>query len=348
MRALRLTLGRMNIARGKGKQANGKVTEMTTHGMNIATIALASAGLLLASTGQAAPAAEAPSGGLTFLVASDHFEDVPPGFVPAMVDLKPAFVVGVGDLVMRSQERDFRVFEKVVLAPLKGVGADYFPVLGNHDFPNENWKKLWGNEKGRPYYSFDRGDCHFVILDLNKAMAPDGKTFAPGSEQEAIQKFGENFKAGSAQHSWLQRDLAQTNKRHIFVFAHIPAFTFGDKTPAVEIQREISPLCEKHKVSVFFTAHDHSYQRFVPLRVDLSGGKPRPVPDDENGVVYVVSAVGDKRGNIYKVKRNPLHAACASVSNFLRVEVKGDTAEIAAIEVPSRREIDRFVVRSRR
>ncbi len=52
------------------------------------------------------------------------------------------------------------------------------------------------------------------------------------------------------QYQWLVRDLEQTKRKHVFVFGHIPAITFGDKRPALEIQRELSTLFEKHSKSV--------------------------------------------------------------------------------------------------
>ncbi len=167
-------------------------------------------------------------GVLTFAVTSDHMEDLPKNIIKGLVDAKPKFVVLNGDIVFNGREADFRKLTRVFLEPLKQAGIDWYPVIGNHDFPVEpNWKKFWGQDKGRPYYSFDSGPAHLVILDSNK-LVYGGRTYKEGTELAYLVEQSKDLAKGSEQYNWLAGDLDKTRQKFIFVFHHEPAVSFGD------------------------------------------------------------------------------------------------------------------------
>ena len=297
---------------------------------------------------QAAPEREQ---GFTWIATADHFEEPVDGLIERVVAAKPAFVIGVGDLVFRSRAEDFPVFEKVIIEPLAAVGAKFYPVIGNHDFPlDDRWSTFWPPPTNRPYYSFDYGNSHFVILDTNKAMLDEAgaetEPYEEGSELRAIQTQASDFEPGSAQYEWLVKDLEQTTRKHIFVLFHEPAFSYGGHESSTAIQTALCPLFERHRVTAALSGHSHGYERFVPQRVDLSSGSPVAVPDEENGVVYVVAAGGWK--NLYDIARHETHAATAKEYHFVKIDVVGDRAKFSAIRAGDGKLLDTFEVTSRR
>lgn len=317
-------------------------------------------GLLLVALGlscapsESVPEAGAPPGGdsFTWVAVSDHLDEPVEGLVSGIVAVEPAFVVSVGDVVFQSQQESFDTVKRLILDPLAEVGAGFYPVIGNHDFPlDDRWSTFWPPPTNRHYYSFDYGNSHFVILDVNQVFLLEGgksgdEHYEPGSEEYAMRTQAQSFQPGSAQYEWLVEDLSQTDKTHIFVFFHEPAFSYGGHEGSTVIQRVLCPIFEKHRITAAFSGHSHGYERFVPLRVDLSSGSPVPVRDEENGVVYVVAAGGYHR--VYDITPTPLHAAFAKAHNFARIDVRGDTAECTVIEPETGAVLDSFRLKSRR
>ena len=313
--------------------------------------------LIAAGCGHGMPAAEEQQAafereqGFTWVATADHFEEPVEGLIEHVVAAKPAFVVGIGDLVFQSRPQDFAVFEKVIIEPLAAVGAKFYPVVGNHDFPlDDRWSTFWPEPTNRLYYSFDYGNSHFAILDTNRAMldeaGAEGEPYEEGSEFHAIQTQASDFEPGSAQYEWLSRDLEQTTKKHVFVLFHEPAFSYGGHESSPRIQAALCPLFERHRVTAALSGHSHGYERFVPLRVDMSSGSPVAVRDEQNGVVYVVAAGGWR--NLYDITRHETHAAIAKEYHFLQVDVDGDVAKFTAVRAQDGRALDTFEVKSRR
>jgi len=288
----------------------------------------------------------------TWIAEGDHLDKPAEGLVQRMVAAKPAFVVGTGDLVFESQPQDYEALKRLVIDPLAKVGARFYPVVGNHDFPVQpHWFGFWKPPADRLYYSFDYGNSHFIVLDTNKAFLSEGQTAAgrklePGSEEYAIQTQAAGFEPGGAQYEWLRKDLAGTRKTHVFVFFHEPAFSYGGHDGSPAIQRVLCPLFEKYRVTAVFSGHSHGYERFLPLRVDLSSGEPVGVPDRDTGVVYIVTAGGGMP--LYDITPNPKHAATAKAFHFVRVDVNGDIVRCTAIEAKTGKVLDAFEIRSRR
>ncbi|MCJ7796556.1 MAG: metallophosphoesterase, partial [Thermoleophilia bacterium] len=236
--------------------------------------------------------------------------------------------------------------------PFAAVGARFCPVAGNHDFPVQpHWFEFWAPPADKLYYSFDYGNSHFIVLDTNKAILSEGdktedQKCEPGSEHEAIQTQAASYRPGSAQYEWLAKDLATTKKAQVFVFFHSPAFSYSGHDGDPGIQRWLCPLFEQYKVTAVFSGHSHSYERFVPLRVDVSSGKPVAVPDEKNGVVYIVTAGGGMP--LYDITPNPTHAATAKAFHFIRVDVDGEIVKCTVIEAKTGKVLDSFELKSRR
>jgi 3',5'-cyclic AMP phosphodiesterase CpdA len=156
------------------------------------------------------------------------------------------------------------------------LGEDYpwFPIPGNHDFwlAERNFFRdyqfdingdqepnilNWGPEPcPRTTYSFDYQNAHFVALNVYcNAEAPWG---IDGSISDVI-------------YEWLAADLKQTQKEHIFVFGHEPAFPRADSQTGVmnhmgdsldeypQARDRFWQLLKDQHVLAYIHGHTHTY-----------------------------------------------------------------------------------------
>lgn len=107
-----------------------------------------------------------------------------------------------------------------------------WPVMGNHDndpstlpWINTDWEstRLWRNELCPPYYSFNLGQVHYVVLD-NIIYVNQPR---PGEEYAEGVVGSRNYRAtiSDEQLSWLSEDLALIDSgTPLVVCMHIPAW----------------------------------------------------------------------------------------------------------------------------
>ena len=190
----------------------------------------------------------------------------------------------------------------------------FYSVPGNHDYYTANAipylsyqaqpvDNVPAPDVGR-YYSFDRGDVHFVAIDSN-LLADDT--------------------ASRRMLAWLENDLATTRATwRIPFFHHLPypiEHHVGDPI-CLAAQQQLVPIFERHGVQLVFSGHEHTYQRTKPLR----GGTP---VTSGMGTVYVVSGGGG--GNLHPVVPMDFLARAESVYHYLRVEADALKITIHAI-----------------
>lgn len=135
-----------------------------------------------------------------------------------------------------------------------------WPTLGNHDagsngefseFPyldiftlprqGEAGGVASGTEK---YYSFDYANIHFVCLDATSSDR------APSSPML----------------TWLENDLAMTDKDWIIAYWHQPPYTFGThnsdfELDLIQMRQNVLPILESHGVDLVLCGHSHVYER---------------------------------------------------------------------------------------
>jgi 3',5'-cyclic AMP phosphodiesterase CpdA len=232
-------------------------------------------------------------GTFTFCVLGDNRsgDDIYRKIVSLAMERRPDFIVNTGDMITKpgnkEQWANFWALSKPVTVP-------YFLTVGNHDanpkvpFSEKTYKEqvdLPGNEL---YYSFVAGNSLFVVLD----------SFIDDQEKRIA---GEQFK-------WLETVLANSTKKHKFVFLHHPLYTdLGkghhahdslDRYP--ESRDRLESLFAKFKVDAVFAGHEHYYQRRMVDGVVhvISGGGGAPVYDREEDGGYFhfvrVTVDGDK------------------------------------------------------
>ncbi|MFQ6079302.1 MAG: metallophosphoesterase, partial [Thermodesulfobacteriota bacterium] len=186
--------------------------------------------------------------------------------------LGPDFVIFLGDFIKGDTieallEEAWEEFYRVVKSPQ----IPYHLVVGNHDEQYSSSRELFERKHGKPYYSFDYQNSHFIVLDSEEEN--DGKNCIAGGQLE-----------------WLRQDLeAHRDVQHIFVFLHKPLWEIGTSN----WNRVVHPLLAEYRVELVFAGHKHLYQEpivrdGVKYIVTGGGGSPLSVKEMEGGFYHWV------------------------------------------------------------
>ena len=210
----------------------------------------------------------------------------------------PDFVMHTGDLVANGADSaQWPVFFDIERELLRHTA--FFPSLGNHERNDPQYYEFF--DVTTPYYSFDWGQAHFIVLNSDIGNA--------ASSQSAKESFWKE------QVRWLKEDLAKSqNADYRFVMAHHPPMTAvarrQDDNPEMVA---LIPLFEKEHVTAGFFGHDHNYQHYL-----------------KNGVHYVITGGGG--APLYDVARPPagITQKVISTEHFVSVKVTGRSARIEA------------------
>jgi hypothetical protein len=182
----------------------------------------------------------------------------------AGLDDRPVFGVGGGDLVFDDLSL-FPGYEEAV----RQMGLPFVQVVGNHDLnfdapTDPGSTATFRRHFGPPYYSFDRGAVHYVVLD---------DVYWPGSDgfgQETDDYLGH---LDAQQLQWLEQDLALVEDgRTVVVLAHIPPLSTayarrGRESPTVRgmvVNRQalyalLDPF-DAHVVTGHVHENEHRYE----------------------------------------------------------------------------------------
>ncbi len=224
-------------------------------------------------------------GTFSFIVLGDNRsgDDIYKKMVSLVVERKPAFVVNTGDVISTPGDKEeWEKFWKMS----EPITAPYFLVVGNHDVnpgvplserSYQDNVDLPGNEL---YYSFTAGNSLFIVLD----------SFIHDQEKKIM---GEQF-------TWLEGILANSGKKHKFVFLHHPLYTVAgkgrhsgnclDKYPPE--RDRLQALFVRFGVEAVFTGHEHYYRRTnidgITHVITGGGGAPTYENDDTGGFYHFV------------------------------------------------------------
>ncbi len=177
--------------------------------------------------------------------------------VNRVVTITPDFALHTGDFVadgrVAAQWTTFFTVEQDLLRQ-----SPLFGALGNHEMNSAEYFDAFhlpGNER---WYSFDYGDTHFTALQV------DGYA---------------DYAPGSAQYTWLENDLASTDRLWKIVFFHIPPYSSGSHGGNSSVRDALCPLFAQHGVDLVFNGHDHDYERSVVSDVTyiVTGGGGAPL-----------------------------------------------------------------------
>lgn len=193
-----------------------------------------------------------------FLIVSDlHAPDVPDGKerMQAVVDAanqeKVDFVIQLGDFIRLDS------ISEPLMQIWNGFSGEKYHVLGNHDldrYSKEEFTKGFGMPG--PYYSFDKGDLHFVVLDGNNVC--DNGVYIPYNKGNYYKDIDKRDFMDPEQMEWLRKDLMATDKKCV-LFSHQSIDTEMENRE--QVQRVLEEVNEKSgfkKVVVAFSGHNHS------------------------------------------------------------------------------------------
>lgn len=201
--------------------------------------------------------------------------------------IKPANVITMGDNQYDDAHlSDFQNYYDKSWGKFKSITK---PIPGNHetyDEPSFNgYDKYFGaaiaKPQGQRYYSWEKGNWHFIAIDSND--------------------FATHDKAEPAQITWLKNDLAKNTKGCVAAYYHHPRFSSGDHGDNVD-SIPLWNLLVDAKVDLVLNGHDHHYERFLPQNKNGQA--------DPNGPVQIIGGTGGKE--LY-----PPHAAHPTTAKLI-------------------------------
>ena len=182
-----------------------------------------------------------------------------------------------------------------------------WPALGNHDAgdsptgDSSPYQAIFtlprrGEAGGMPsgselYYSYDYANVHFICLD---SFVSDRSVTGPML-------------------TWLQEDLAATEKDWIIAYWHHPPYSWGGHSSdqelfGIEMRERANPILEEHGVDLVFAGHSHEYER--SLLIDGHYGyswqlQPEMIRDSSSGYGQPyrkpAGGIGSHGGTVYTV-----------------------------------------------
>ncbi len=198
-----------------------------------------------------------------------------------------------------------------------------FPAPGNHDYSNGSSARQAdhaipyysifsmptnGECGGVPsgteaFYSFDRGDVHFLSLD------------SYGKENSGTTRLYDTL---GAQVQWIKADLAANTKKWVIAYWHHPPYTMGshnsdNEGELVSMRQNFIRILERYGVDVIICGHSHDYERSYLMKghygneasfneaahaVDNSSGK---YDGSSNSCPYTTSSGKIEHGTVYVV-----------------------------------------------
>ncbi|MFD8525942.1 discoidin domain-containing protein [Streptosporangium canum] len=178
--------------------------------------------------------------------------------------MNPEFVITMGD----NQYDDARLsdFQNYYDKTWGKFKSKTRPVAGNHETYDPagtyaGYKGYFGSiatPQGKTYYSYDRGNWHFVALDSN-------------------------YFDQTAQINWLKADLAANTKGCVAAYWHHPLFSSGEHGND-PVSKPVWKILYDARADLVLNGHDHHYERFAPQNPDAQA--------DPNGMVEILGGMG--------------------------------------------------------
>ena len=196
----------------------------------------------------------------------------------SILDRGPSFVIHLGDMVARPNEKEWRSFFEIS----KMIDLPFFPVVGNHEVAGtargeEMYRKKFLLPGDQTYFAFQAGGVLSVILDSEKGR---GRILRE-------------------QWAWLEKVLSSSGETSKLVFTHRPlflpmdSFKTGRAMDRYPADRDnLHRLFAKAKVKAVFEADDHRYDRMekdgVFYVITGGGGAPIYSFEDSGGYFHYV------------------------------------------------------------
>lgn len=234
-----------------------------------------------------------------------------------------AFFINMGDITDNGQAyfqwRDW--FEN---ADVLTSHIPFAPVLGNHEAYSMNWqfaepytyKALFAvpyggpKDQNRMAYSFDYGDVHYVSLN---------------TDYEELSGWRPTMMEDEA--AWLDKDLAAAKKagKRLVVLMHRPPWDSPYNGTLDVNGKYFMPIFDKYNVPLVFTAHEHCYERTVPIKDDQAATE---------GTVYIATGRSGTESWDGSVKKptDVIYYNPTDMPMYLTLQVEPDEFRVSAVK----------------
>jgi predicted phosphodiesterase len=177
--------------------------------------------------------------------------------------LRPDFVMTVGDMIEGYVDDSARIINEWIEydSIIDPISPEIHWVPGNHDIWSDMSEELYRRFVGEPYYSFDHGGIHFVVLDVSR--------YESSSEMSAEQL------------EWLVQDLENSrDASYTMIFYHKP---FWEQTIAEGRPDTLHAIFREYGIDAVFCGHYHDYfssdyDGIMYTCLGSSGGVTTPAP----------------------------------------------------------------------
>jgi len=186
--------------------------------------------------------------------------------------INPANVITMGDSQYDDAHlSDYNNYYAKTWGKFKAITK---PVPGNHDTYDEpqynGYDTYFGSAiakpQGKRYYSWEKGNWHFIALDSSDYMTHDSLVASSRDDQLA----------------WLRADLAANTKGCVAAYFHHPRFSSGDHGDNDDSE-QFWRILTGAKADLVLAGHDHHYERFLPMNGDGNS--------DPNGTVSLIGGM---------------------------------------------------------
>lgn len=182
--------------------------------------------------------------------------------IEELIGVDAAFGVTLGDIMFNDLARFEDLNMRVAL-----IGIPWYNVIGNHDINMDAREDRHSDETfervyGPPYYSFDYGPVHFIVMDTVRWYWDEGKN--AGAYQGGVD---------DAQLSFIENDLKHVpDDKLLVLLMHVPLTV---KEFRADERARLFALFEKRPFTLSISGHTH-YQRheFVESDQGWHGAKP--------------------------------------------------------------------------
>jgi hypothetical protein len=275
----------------------------------------------------------------------------------------PNWVFVLGDnIYSEGDRRYFGPRYDEVYAPLMTKGTVFHAALGNHDVEGCDATPLNPLPADARAYVADGLRCNArfhlahtpfgYVRNLRyysvplPAVNPLAEVFVLDSNTLKTSQSKLLLREDTAQVEWLDQALGQSKARWKIVIMHHPPhspttgakyFFFvpigGGRTREFQLDQQIGPILQKHRVDAVFAGHNHFYARMAPqagIRYFVSGGGGRKTYGFEGDPSYVVA--GGDYYHFVSVRLTPSAFAYRTIDEDGRLRdsgffAKGDVAD---------------------
>jgi len=279
-----------------------------------------------------------------------------PAILKEAWDEKPEFIINNGDMV---RDGNNAIEWKNWLISCE-LAAPYIPQLlsmGNHDDgPGEGDTAHYNQVVTYPRHNTHKVEDYYYVVYHNLLLI----SFSTMTFKE------DGFKE---QAEWLDRVLTtHQDKQWKIIFMHHPVYTsylnvlgldVGHPSNEQEQNQRLLPIIDKHHVDLVLQSHVHWYERFRPMKGDLSNLKDGiPVQDYQQGTLYVTTG----GAGAYTYPETGIKLACGRAKgsvkcsgyhhymlfdvekNRLQAKVKSTACQNFTCNAKNQKEIDSFEI----